>query len=222
MQMWFLPASPRAVILAFVNRIALGRLSERGSHDFATIAAILDEGLTCHVGVTSGNQPVVIPTIYGRIDDALYIHGSALARWMNESRDRDVCVTVSIVDALVLARSAYQHSLNYRSVVAFGRARAVDDPQEKLAALRAIVEHVCRGRWDDVRPPNAAELKATLVLRVPLDTASAKIRTGPVVDFEKDLSGGTWAGLVPLENVRGTPIPDSQLDAGISIPAYLR
>lgn len=205
-----------------MNRIALGRLSERGSYDFATITDILDEGLTCHVGVTSGNQPVVIPTIYGRIEDALYIHGSALARWMNESREREVCVTVSIVDALVLARSAYQHSLNYRSVVAFGSAQAVNDPQEKLAALRAIVEHVCRGRWDDVRPPNASELKATLVLRIPLSSASAKIRTGPPIDFEKDLASGVWAGLVPLENLRGDPIPDSALAAGISIPAYLR
>lgn len=205
-----------------MNRIALGRLSERGFYDFATIAAILDEGLTCHVGVMSGDQPVVIPTIYGRIEDALYIHGSALARWMNESRDRAVCVTVSIVDALVLARSAFQHSLNYRSVVAFGSAQAVDDPKEKLAALRAIVEHVCRGRWDDVRPPNGAELKATLVLRVPLSTASAKIRTGPPIDFEKDLAGGAWAGLVPLESVRRNPIPDPTLRGEISIPAYLR
>lgn len=208
--------------LRSVNRIALGRLSERGSYDFATIAAILDEGLTCHVGVTSGNKPVVIPTIYGRIEDALYIHGSVLARWMSESCDRDVCVTVSIVDALVLARCAYQHSLNYRSVVAFGRAQAVDDPNEKTAALRAIVEHVCCGRWQDVRPPNSTELKATLVLRIPLNAASAKIRTGPPIDFEKDMASGVWAGLVPLENVRGEPIPDSTLAAGISIPAYLR
>lgn len=190
-----------------MNRVALGRLPERGHYDFATIAAVLDEGLVCHVGVVSDGEPVVIPAVYGRIDSRLFIHGSCLARWLNGARDARICVTVTIVDALVLARSAYQHSLNYRSVVAFGRTQAVEDLDAKCAALRAIVEHVAPGRWQAVRRPSPEELKATLVLAIDLNEASAKIRTGPPVDFERDLSSPVWAGLIPVTTVHGEPVP---------------
>lgn len=190
-----------------MNRVALGRLPERGYHEFATISAVLDEGLVCHVGLVSREHPVVIPAVYGRIDRELYIHGSALAHWLRDSRDARVCVTVTIVDALVLARSAYQHSMNYRSVVAFGCARAVEDAAAKLAALRAIVEHVCPGRWEAVRRPSAEELKAALVLAIDLNEASAKIRSGPPIDFERDLTHPAWAGVIPVSTVRGMPVP---------------
>lgn len=190
-----------------MSRVTLGRLPERGHYDFATIASVLDEGLVCHVGVVSDGEPVVIPVVYGRIDSRLYIHGSCLARWLNGSKDTRICVTVTIVDALVLARSAYQHSMNYRCVVAFGRAQAVEDPDAKCAALRAIVEHVAPGRWQTVRRPSPDELKATLVLGIDLNEASAKIRTGPPIDFERDLSSPVWAGLIPVTTVHGEPVP---------------
>jgi nitroimidazol reductase NimA-like FMN-containing flavoprotein (pyridoxamine 5'-phosphate oxidase superfamily) len=203
-------------------RVALGRYADRARYDFPAIAAILDEALICHVGFVRGDHPVGIPTAYGRIEKMLYFHGSALAHWMKESTGANVCVTVSILDALVLARSAYQHSFNYRSVVAFGNAQPVEERREKLAALRAIVEHVCRGRWSDVRAPSAAELNATLVLRVPLTEASAKIRTGNVQDFDKDMARRTWAGVLPLQQVRSAPIPDAALPVGVVLPPYLR
>lgn len=205
-----------------VDRTALGRLPERGHHDFATIASVIDAGLVCHVGLVSNAHPVVVPVVYGRIDRQLYIHGSVLARWLGDSCDAQICVTVTLIDALVLARSAYQHSLNFRSVVAFGRARAVEDEVEKIAALRAIVEQVCPGRWPDVREPTAEELKATLVIGLDLNEASAKIRTGPAIDFEKDLRLPVWAGLVPVASVRGIPVPDDGLAAETPLPAYLK
>jgi len=203
------------------NLTSLGRYPERGHYDFETIAEILDAGLVCHVGVAAGEQPIVMPTIYGRIGSNLYLHGSPVARWLKGAASgANVCVTVSIIDALVLARSAYQHSLNYRSVVILGAAENVHDEPEKVDALRAIVEHVCRGRWEDVRPPTSGELKSTLVLRMPIVEASAKIRTGPPSDFDFDMQHSAWAGLIPLQTLRGAPIADPQLDAGISIPEY--
>ncbi len=203
------------------DRVTLGRYPERGHYDFPTIAAILDAGLVCHVGIAKNDQPVVIPAIYGRIGTDLYLHGSSVARWMNGlTRPSQVCITVCILDALVLARSAYQHSLNYRSVVVLGQAEPVIHTGEKLAALEAIVEQVCRGRWNDVRKPADNELRATLVLRVPIAEASAKVRTGPPSDFESDLATGFWAGLIPLQNVRGTPVPDPTLRADIDVPSY--
>jgi len=204
------------------ERVRLGRLAERGHHDFDTISSILDDGMICHVGLNAGADPVVFPTIYGRIERNLYIHGSAIARWMTSlSESIPLCVTVSLLDEIVLARSAYQHSLNYRSVVALGRAVAVIDEAEKLSALEAIVEQVCRGRWKDVRAPQRSELRSTLVLRIPLDCASAKIRTGPPDDFPHDLGSGVWAGCVPLSVRRDTPIPAPNLEDGVAIPAYL-
>ncbi len=203
------------------QRVTLGRSPERGRYDFPSIAAILDAGLACHVGFISDNQPIVIPTIYGRIGSNLYLHSSAVARWMNELKaPAQICVTVSILDALVLARSAYQHTLNYRSVVVLGQAKPVVDAREKLAALRAILEHVCAGRWKDVRPPTDGELRATLVLRVAISEASAKVRSGPAIDFASDLASDAWAGLIPLRICRATPIPDPDLADHISLPPY--
>jgi uncharacterized protein len=202
------------------KRVRVGRHPERGHYDFATIAAVLDAGLVCHVGIVSNGQPIVLPTIYARIGDRLYLHGSAVARWTSAATAR-LCVTVSIVDALVLARSAYQHTLNYRSVVVLGRARIVTGSAEKLSALQAIVEQVCPGRWGDVRHPTEHEMRATSVLAVPIAEASAKIRTGSPVDFESDLTSRVWAGLIPLRIARGAPISDLALAGDIDVPSYV-
>lgn len=210
------------VVLMPQNIAALGRFPDRGSHDFETIAAVLDQCLQCYVGFVAAGRPIVIPTVHGRIDRTLYLHGFALSRWMNGLIDSvPVCVTISIADGLVLARSAYQHSVNYRSVVAFGSAAEVRDNAEKLAALRAIVERVCPGRWDDVRQPAPNELLATLVLRIPIEEASAKTRTGPPVDFDHDLERDVWAGCLPYSIVRAAPVPDPKLRDGIPLPDYL-
>jgi uncharacterized protein len=199
------------------------RYPERGFDDFPTIASILDESLTCYVGFVAAGRPVVIPTIHGRIDRTLFLHGSALSRWMNGlTGGMPVCITASLLDGLVLARSAYHHSMNYRSVVAFGDAAAVLDDAEKIAALRAITERVCAGRWDDVRFPARNELRATLVLRVPIDEASAKIRAGAPNDFEHDLERNVWAGVVPLRIVRGEPVAAPNSKREIMLPEYLR
>lgn len=205
------------------NIAALGRYPDRGSYDFDTIAAVLDECLECCVGFVAAGRPIVIPTVHGRIDRTLYLHGFALSRWMNGLIDSvPVCVTVSIADALVLARSAYQHSVNYRSVVAFGHASEVRDDAEKLAALHAMMERVCPGRWDDVRPPAPNELRGTLVLRIPIEEASAKTRAGPPVDFDHDRERDVWAGCIPFQIVRAAPVADPLLRDGISLPDYLR
>jgi uncharacterized protein len=200
---------------------AIGRHPERGHYDFDTIATILDGSFVCQIGFTVDGQPVVLPTIYARAGDVVYVHGSSLARWLSNIDGAEICFSVTRVDAIVFARSAFHHSLNYRSVVAFGRAQMVRDPQEKLAALTAVVEAVQPGRWDDVRQPSDGELQATTVLRIPLDRASAKVRNGPPADAPADYTSDFWAGLVPLEERRGAPIPDPKLHDGISVPAYL-
>jgi nitroimidazol reductase NimA-like FMN-containing flavoprotein (pyridoxamine 5'-phosphate oxidase superfamily) len=211
------------VVLMSQNIAVLGRYPDRGSYDFDTIAAVLDECLECSVGFIAAGRPMVIPTVHGRINRTLYLHGFALSRWMNGLIDSvPVCVTVSIADALVLARSAYQHSVNYRSVVAFGNAAEVRDDAEKLAALRAMMERVCPGRWSDVRPPAPNELRGTLVLRIPIEEASAKMRAGPPVDFDHDLECNVWAGCLPLQIIRTPPVPDPRLRDGIPLPDYLR
>jgi uncharacterized protein len=202
--------------------VRLGRYADRGHYDFATIARIFDECTICYVGLVNDERPMVIPTIHGRIERTLYIHGSVLTRWLNVLGEAPpVCVTASIIDDIVLARSAFQHSMNYRSVVALGRAELVRDDVEKLAALKAVTEHVCPGRWADVRQPSVNELRATQVLRIPIDDASAKIRIGPPEDFPHDMDSGIWAGLVPLRIIRGKPQPDPQLESGIPVPTYL-
>ncbi|MGA7045784.1 MAG: pyridoxamine 5'-phosphate oxidase family protein, partial [Candidatus Sulfotelmatobacter sp.] len=184
---------------------------------------ILDEGFLCHVGFVVDDQPFVIPTSYGRDGDCLYIHGSAASRMLRQMKDGvPVCVTVTLLDGLVLARSIFNHSMNYRSVVILGKATLVDDPAEKLQALRLLSEHIIPGRWADSRQPNERELKATSVLRLPIEEFSAKVRIGPVIDDEDDYSFPTWAGVVPLEIKAGTPINDSRLDPGREVPPYAK
>ena len=200
-------------------RTTLRRLPRRGVFDRAAVNAILDEGLVCHVGFAVEGQPFVIPTTYARQDDRLAIHGSAASRMLRTlAGGVPVCVTVTLLDGLVLARSAFHHSMNYRSVVVLGTAREVTDPAEKAAALDAIVEHVMRGRSGQVRPPNPVEMKATSVLTLPIDEASAKVRTGPPVDDEEDYALPCWAGLLPLALVPGAPVPDPRLLPGVPIP----
>ena len=204
-------------------RTRVVRESDRGVYDRETVYRILDEGFLCHAGFVVDGQPFVIPTSYGRKDASLYIHGSAASRMLRQMKDGvPVCITVTLLDGLVLARSVFNHSMNYRSVVILGKATLVDDPQEKLAALRILSEHILPGRWDDSRQPNERELKATSVLRVPIEEFSAKVRTGPPIDDEEDYAFPTWAGVVPLEMVAGKPIDDARLDPGHEVPPYVR
>src|SRR5437868_3533754 len=180
-------------------RTRVVREAQRGAYDRDTVYRILDEGFLCHVGFVVDGQPFVIPTSYGRKDASLYIHGSAASRMLRQMKDGvAVCITVTLLDGLVLARSVFNHSMNYRSVVILGKATLVDDPEEKLLALRVLSEHILRGRWDDSRQPNERELKATSVLHVPIEEFSAKLRTGPPKDDEEDYSFPTWAGVIPL------------------------
>ena len=209
--------------IAQTTRTTLKRLPERGSFDREQINAILDEGFICHVGFVVDGQPFVIPTGYARIDEKLIIHGSQASRMLRTvGQGIDVCVTVTLIDGLVLARSAFHHSMNYRSVVVLGRAEVVMERKEKLAALRALSEHIVRGRWDEVRGPNERELQLTTVLSIPLTEVSAKIRIGPPADDEEDYALKVWAGVMPLQFVAGAPISDPQLPAGIDVPGYLR
>ena len=201
------------------DRATVRRLPERAAYDRKTIEEILDEALFCHVGFIAGERPFVIPTIHVRIGDALYFHGSVASRMLNTLRTSvDVCVTVTLLDGLVLARSAFHHSMNYRSVVVFGKAEEVAEREEKLRVLAALVEHVCRGRSADARPPNESELRQTRVLRLPLTEASAKIRTGPPKDDEGDLSMAVWAGVLPMRLTPGAPVANNELE----IPDYVR
>ena len=202
-------------------RTRVVREPQRAVYDRATIYDILDEGFLCHVGFGIDGQPYVIPTSYGRKDDMLYIHGSAASRMLRHANSGvPVCVTVTLLDGLVLARSIFNHSMNYRSVVVLGTAFAIEDLDEKLAALRALSEHILPGRWKDARQPNEQELKATTVLRLPIEEFSAKVRQGPPVDDEEDYSFSTWAGVIPLDMVAGKPLRDSRLLEGISLPEY--
>ena len=204
-------------------RTRLVREADRAVYDRETAYRILDEGFLCHVGFVVDGQPFVIPTSYGRKGDSLYIHGSAASRMLRHMRDGlPVCVTVTLLDGLVLARSIFNHSMNYRSVVVLGKATLMDDPEEKLEALRLLSEHIIPGRWEDSRQPDEKELKATSVLRLPIQEFSAKVRQGPVVDDEADYSFPTWAGIVPLEMIAGAPVDDSRLLEGQEVPQYAR
>lgn len=203
------------------EKTKLKRLPKRGNFDRETVYEILDEAFVCHVGFTVENQPFVIPTAYGRKDDVLYIHGSAASRMMkNLAGGIDVCVTVTLLDGLVLARSAFHHSINYRSVVIFGRAELVSEESEKFEALRIFTEHIVPNRWDDIREPNAKELKGTTVLRLPITEASAKMRTGNPIDDDDDMSLNVWAGVIPLKLTAENPINDDQL-SNIEVPHYV-
>lgn len=203
-------------------RSELRRLPARGSHETAAIHAILDAGFLAHVGFNVNGQPFVIPTLYGREDNKLYLHGSAASRMLRElEKGVPVCVNVTLVDGLVLARSAFHHSMNYRSVVAFGIARKIDDAAQKTHALRVISENVIAGRWNDVRGPSDKELKATSVLEFEIEEASAKVRTGPPKDDEEDYTLPIWAGVLPLKVEQKPAVPDSRLPNEIEVPGYV-
>jgi nitroimidazol reductase NimA-like FMN-containing flavoprotein (pyridoxamine 5'-phosphate oxidase superfamily) len=206
---------------AQTERTTLKRLPKRGVFDHEPVYRILDEGFICHVGFVLEGRPFVIPTGYARIGDTLYIHGSQASRMLrNLSQGIDVCLTVTLVDGLVLARSAFHHSMNYRSVVVFGNASVVADHDQKLAALLALSEHIVPGRWADVRSPTEVELKATTVLSLPLAEVSAKVRSGPPIDDEADYDLPVWAGVVPLRVEAGTPLADPRLPDNIEPPVY--
>ncbi|HCX28210.1 MAG TPA: pyridoxamine 5'-phosphate oxidase family protein [Blastocatellia bacterium] len=205
------------------ERTTLKRLPKRGVYDRQLVYAILDEGFICHVSFAVNAQPFVIPTGYARVDDQLYIHGSQLSRMLRTlAQGVDVCVAVTLIDGLVLARSAFHHSMNYRSVVIFGRASVVEEKAAKLTALRAFSEHVIPGRWDEARQPTEAELKATTVLSLPLVEVSAKVRTGPPLDDEEDYELPVWAGVIPLRLIAREPTPDPRLSSHIDLPPYAR
>jgi len=200
----------------------LKRLPQRGSFDRATVNAILDEAFICHVGFMVDGQPFVIPTSFARAGEQLFIHGSAASRMLGSlSKGIPVCVTVTLVDGLVLARSAFHHSINYRSVVVFGMAKPVEDEGEKITALRAFTEHIIPGRWADVRKPSEQELRATRVLSLPLTEASAKIRTGPPKDDEEDYALPVWAGELPLQMLAAAPLADAETPAELHVPEYI-
>jgi nitroimidazol reductase NimA-like FMN-containing flavoprotein (pyridoxamine 5'-phosphate oxidase superfamily) len=202
-------------------RTRVTREPQLAVYDRKIVYHILDEAFLCHVGFNLDNQPYVIPTSYGRRDHNLFIHGSAASRMLRGMKQGiPVCVTVTLVDGLVLARSVFNHSMNYRSVVVLGTAEPVEDPEEKIAALKIISDHVIPGRWEDARYPNERELKATLVMRVPIAEFSAKVRTGPPIDDEEDYSYPTWAGVIPLEMVARAPEADLRLDSARAAPSY--
>ncbi len=204
------------------ERTRVVREPHRGVYDRETIDRILDEGFVCHVGFAIEGQPFVIPTMYARVGDAIYFHGSAASRMLRgAAAGIAVCVTVTLVDGLVLARSVFNHSMNYRSVVALGKAVLVDAPAEKIEALRAFTEKILPGRWNDARQPNEKELKATSILRLALAEVSAKMRTGPVEDDAEDYALAVWAGILPLRLAAEAPIRDARCDTGISLPGYV-
>lgn len=207
------PASPRS---------AVRRLPERGRYDADTIHRILDEALICHVSFATETGSVVIPTIHARIGGVLYLHGSPASRMLRSTPGQEVCVAATIVDGIVAARSLFHHSLNYRSVVVFGTVRVVDDPDERIAAFKAITDHMLPGRWDEARQPSRNEDRGTRLIAVEIDEASAKIRSGPPGDDEEDLTTDVWAGVIPLSMVAGTPQPSPDLAPGIEAPASVR
>lgn len=205
------------------EKTKLKRLPKRGNFDREIVYQILDEAFVCHIGFTVENQPFVIPTAYGRKDDVLYIHGSAASRMMkNLATEIDICVTVTILDGLVLARSAFHHSVNYRSVIIFGKAELVTENREKFEALRIFTEHIIPSRWNDIREPNAKELKATTVLRLPITEASAKMRFGNPIDDDEDMSLNVWAGVIPIKLTAESPISDDLLPENIEIPDHVK
>jgi uncharacterized protein len=203
------------------DRTRVVREANRAVYDREAIFDILDEGFVCHVGFAAEGQPFVIPTMFARVGDFIYFHGSAASRMLRGlSVGLPVCITVTLADGLVLARSVFNHSMNYRSVVALGHATVIDDPVEKLRALRAMTEKLIPGRWNDARQPNEKELKATSILKLPLTEVSAKVRTGDVEDDADDYALSVWAGVIPLRLVPGAPIRDERCDPAIPTPAY--
>jgi len=216
-----MPGEPPTPSAPPSDRVRLRRRRERGSYDRGLIDAILDESLIAHLGIVQDGQPIVIPTLHARCGDVVYCHGSPAGRTLRAlTAGAPACLTVTLLDELVLARSAMHHSANYRSVMLFGQATEVRGRDQKLAAFQAIVEHIVPGRWGDVRPPNEKELKATAVLAIPIEEASAKVRTGPPLDDEEDYALGAWAGVIPLATEAREPRPDPRLRSGIAAPLY--
>jgi len=199
------------------DRSTVKRLPERGAYDRETIDAILDEALICHLAFDTDNGPVAIPTIHARVGDVVYLHGSHASRMMRSTVGAPVCVTATLVDGIVAARSAFHHSLNYRSAMVFGTPRLVTDPRERSVAFAAITNHVLPGRWDEARQPNVKEDKGTKLLAIDIEEASAKTRTGPPGDDDDDMDLGIWAGVIPLSVTPGDPIPAPDLEDGVSV-----
>jgi len=205
------------------ERTQVHRLPKRGVYDREAVYRILDEGLVCHVGFVADGKPVVIPTGYGRQGETLYVHGSNASRMFRAlGKGADVCITVTLIDGLVLARSAFHHSMNYRSVVIFGKATVLDDPAAKREALHVFTQHVAPGRWEEIRQPSEKELQATTVLSIPLEEVSAKVRTGPPIDDEEDYALPVWAGVLPLDLTPKNPLADPRLPTEIPVPEYVR
>jgi nitroimidazol reductase NimA-like FMN-containing flavoprotein (pyridoxamine 5'-phosphate oxidase superfamily) len=205
------------------ERTQVHRLPKRGVYDRDAVYRILDEGLVCHVGFVADGKPVVIPTGYGRDGDTFYIHGSTASRMFRAlGKGTDICVTVALVDGLVLARSAFHHSMNFRSVIIFGKASLLEDPVAKREALRIFTEHVMPGRWEEIRQPTEKELQVTTVLAVPLEEVSAKVRTGPPIDDEEDYMLPVWAGVLALDLAPRPPVADDRLSREIAVPEYMR
>ena len=203
------------------KRTKVKRLPKRGHYDRPTIDAILDEAILCHIGFEVDGQPYVIPSLHARVGDVLYLHGSAASRMMKRlAEGAQCCVTVTLVDGVVLARAVFDQSINYRSVVVLGQARLVDEPTEKLTALEALTEQLVPGRWADTKPPTRQQLKATSILALPLDEASAKIRSGPPGNYPEDAEewAATWTGVIPITQAVGTPIPAPDMPKGVKVP----
>jgi len=203
------------------DRTTISRHEERGSYDREVAYSILDEGLVAHVGLDTGDGVMVIPMTYARLGDELMLHGAVASRWLSSfEKGRPISVCVTILDGLVLAQSAFSHSMNYRSVVAFGEASVITDPQKKGAAFKALLDHLIPGRWDDSRQPDKKETEATTMLAMPLDEASVKIRSGPPKDAAKDLELPYWTGVIPLRLTSGAAIPDPVMKEGKAVPDY--
>lgn len=216
------PEGGAAAHLAITGRTGVRRKRERGTHERTVAERILDEGLVCHVGVEDAHGPVVTPMAYARVGNRLYLHGAPANRTLRLlAEGRPACLTVTIVDGLVLARSAFHHSMNYRCVMLFGAGRPVTDDEEKLVASRALLEHMAPGRSDDARLPNERELRSTLIVSFPVEEGSAKVRTGGPIDDEEDRASPIWAGVVPFTLVAGAAEPDEGLPAGTATPPYV-
>lgn len=204
------------------RRNQIRQLTKRGQYDKAAVYDIIDEGFICHVGFTEGDQPFVIPFLYARMDDSLVLHGAPSSRLIKHCQSgKPVCIAITLLDGLVLARAVFHHSLNYRSVVLFGKGHTIDGEDEKLQALRVLTEHLAPGRWDDARQPNPQELNATVVVSIPIESASAKIRTGPPSDDDADYALPVWAGVLPIKQQMLEPVNDPKLADGIPVPEYL-
>jgi len=204
------------------NRNRVKRISNKSDYSKETVHAIIDEALFCHLGIIHNGKPVVIPTIHARMGDHIVFHGSNASRLLKISNNNEICVTITLLDGLVMARSLFNSSMNYRSAVIFGKGEIIKDHNERMAAFKSITDHIAPGRWDDARQPNNSELKQTSVVRMPIDEASAKISVGPPDDEDEDYALDYWAGVIPINQTYGEPESDPILQEGITIPGYLK